>query len=98
MRSRSRPDARAARKQEPFEAIYRRHYPELLRFATARVDPDSARDLVAEVLLVAWRRFDDVPDPARPWLYGVARGVLANHIRSGHRRDVLQQRLAYELQ
>lgn len=46
-------------------------------------DPAStADDLTAEVFLVAWRRRDDVPSGAElPWLYAVARRVLANHRR-----------------
>ena len=34
---------------------------------------------------------------ARPWLYGVARKVLANRRRSEHRRDRLAERLAVEV-
>jgi RNA polymerase sigma-70 factor (ECF subfamily) len=36
-----------------------------------------APDVVAETFLVAWRRLDDVPADPLPWLYGVARRVLA---------------------
>lgn len=37
--------------------------------------------------MVAWRRVDEVPKGAeRPWLYGIARKVLANQRRSGERR------------
>lgn len=40
--------------------------------------------MVAETFLVAWRRLDELPDEAKPWLLGVARRVLAT---SGGPRD-----------
>ena len=46
-------------------------------------DPASTADeLTADVLVVAWRRRADVPAGAElPWLYAVARRVLANYRR-----------------
>lgn len=42
----------------------------------------TADDLTADVLVVAWRRRDDIPaDAELAWLYAVARRVLANHRR-----------------
>lgn len=42
----------------------------------------TADDLTADVLVVAWRRRDDIPGDAElPWLYAVARRVLANYRR-----------------
>jgi hypothetical protein len=40
---------------------------------------------------IAWHRADDMPpgDEARVWLYGVARRVLANHLR-GERRHLIK--------
>jgi hypothetical protein len=43
---------------------------------------------------MAWRRLDDVPGDALPWLYGVARRVLANQRRSADRGAALERRLA----
>ena len=43
---------------------------------------------------MAWRRLDELPDPVLPWLYGVARRVLANEYRSQSRQDRLHERLA----
>ena len=55
----------------------------LYRRLTGSLDPaSSADDLTAEVFLVAWRRRADIPaDAELPWLYAVARRVLANHRR-----------------
>lgn len=73
---------------ERFNALYRAHATAVLRYACRRTDPDTARDVVAETFLVAWRKLAAVPvDPAQaePWLYGVARRVLANVDRSAQR-------------
>ncbi len=82
-----------------FEALYRACYQDLLGYALRRVDrPESAADVVADTFLVAWRRIDEIPDEqARPWLFGVARNVLANHQRADRRRADLGARLRQEL-
>lgn len=80
-----------------FEALYAAEGRRVLAYALRRTSqPADAADVLAEVFLVAWRRLDDVPpgDEARLWLYGVARGVMANHRRSLRRRERLGQRLA----
>ena len=43
--------------------------------------------------MVAWRRLDDVPEDALPWLLGCARRVIANQRRTTRRRDALVERL-----
>jgi RNA polymerase sigma-70 factor (ECF subfamily) len=55
----------------------------LYRRLAGSADPAStADDLTADVLVVAWRRRHDVPEGAElPWLYAVARRVLANYRR-----------------
>jgi RNA polymerase sigma factor (sigma-70 family) len=85
---------------ECFEALFRAHARPLLGYALRRVDrPEDAADVVAETMLVAWRRLDEVPagGDARPWLFGVARRVLANSQRGLRRRDRLGERLHTEL-
>lgn len=57
-------------------AIYRY----LRRRLVGAADPHAdAEELSVEVFVVAWRQ--DRPDADLPWLYGVARRVLANHRR-----------------
>lgn len=74
-----------------FEVLAREELIEpLRRFLLRRTDEATADDVLAETLLVCWRRFDELPDPALPWAYGVARNCLANARRSGRR----QQRVA----
>jgi RNA polymerase sigma factor (sigma-70 family) len=77
-----------------FEELFRRNYPAVRGYALRRTSPDAAQDAVAETFLVAWRRLDDVPEDALPWLFGVARRVLANQRRASGRGAALQQRLA----
>jgi RNA polymerase sigma-70 factor (ECF subfamily) len=83
-----------------FEVLYRAQARALLAYALRRVDrAEEAADVVAETMLVAWRRLDEVPPgvEARPWLFGVARRVLANSRRSSRRRDRLGDRLRREV-
>ena len=44
--------------------------------------------------MVAWRRWDDVPDPPLPWLIGTARNLLSEDRRSLARGQRLNDRLA----
>jgi RNA polymerase sigma-70 factor (ECF subfamily) len=56
------------------------------RYAWRR-DPEIADDVAAETFVVAWRRLDEVPEDARPWLIGVARNVRLNIRRSQRRQE-----------
>lgn len=82
-----------------FNALYLAHSGAVLRYASRRTDPNSARDVVAETFLIAWRKLDDVPasaGQAEPWLYAVARRVLANAERSNRRAQRVAARLWQE--
>ena len=80
--------------EQRFEALWAAHSAAVLRYAARRVPPAEADDVVAETFVVAWRRIGSMPDPALPWLLGVARGVAANTTRSANRRNALHTRLA----
>jgi RNA polymerase sigma-70 factor (ECF subfamily) len=82
-----------------FEELFTCHHDDVLRYFVRRLDIRAdAADLVAETLLVAWRRLDEVPDTQiLPWLYGVARRVLSNHRRGETRRHGLADRLRDDL-
>jgi RNA polymerase sigma factor (sigma-70 family) len=74
-----------------FEATY----DPVLAYARRRSPTaDLAEEVVSETFTTAWRRFDDVPEDALPWLYGVARRVFANQARSHRRRLSLFGKLA----
>lgn len=50
----------------------------------------DAEDVAAETFAICWRRLDIVPQAnPLPWLYGVARRVLANQRRASGRRERL---------
>lgn len=79
-----------------FDALFERTHRDVLAYALRRTrEPADAEDVAAETYAIAWRRFADVPDGdlALPWLYGVARRVLANQRRGADRRGGLIARL-----
>ena len=79
-----------------FKDVSEAHYRAVTAYARRRTsDPVDAQDVVSETFTVAWRRLAEVPDgdAALPWLYGVARRVLANQRRGNRRRDDLSIRL-----
>jgi RNA polymerase sigma factor (sigma-70 family) len=84
----------AARGDQWFVALYEACYDDVLRYARRRVGEETARDIAAETFLVAWRRIETVPSPALPWLYGVARRLVANESRRQRRQDRVTARTA----
>lgn len=80
-----------------FEAAFAEVYEPLQAYTRRRIDAAAADDVVAEALLVLWRRLDEVPpDLVLPWCYGVARRCVANQRRADHRRAALVDRLTTE--
>jgi RNA polymerase sigma-70 factor (ECF subfamily) len=78
-----------------FEHVAAQVYEPVQRYLRRRTDAATADDVLGDVLLVAWRRLDDVPTEAPlAWMYGVARRCLANSVRSAERQDRLVRRLA----
>lgn len=81
---------------ERFRTVYDAAYPDLLRFVQRRIDPHRAEDVVADAMLVAWRRSAELPldlGDARAWLFGIARNLLLNDARSDRRREALAVRV-----
>ena len=75
----------------------------MLAYARRRVDDETAQDVVAEALLVLWRRRHElsrsgVPERERAdevaWAIGITRGCLANAQRFARRHRSLVGRLA----
>jgi RNA polymerase sigma-70 factor, ECF subfamily len=84
-------------RRQRFEAVYRELYAPICGYALRRVrEPEDAAEVIAETFATLWRRFDRCPqgDELRPWLFGVARRVLANQRRGERRRSALSERLA----
>ena len=84
-------------RRERFEAVADLVWDPVRRYVVRRVGPDAAQDLHADVLLVLWRRLDDLPEGFElPWAYKVAQGCLANHQRGEQRHLRLVTRLRHE--
>ncbi|MGW2045261.1 RNA polymerase sigma factor [Streptomyces sp. NPDC001858] len=93
------------RQRARFEGLARVVVEPLHRYLLRRTSADMVDDVLAEAMLVLWRRIDDVPglgpaprslpdpDDVLPWCYGVARGCLANARRADGRRLRLVERL-----
>jgi RNA polymerase sigma-70 factor, ECF subfamily len=47
----------------------------------------------ADTFQAVWRRLEAVPDDALPWLIGVARRTLADHLRAQRQSRALPERL-----
>jgi RNA polymerase sigma-70 factor (ECF subfamily) len=76
-----------------FTMLYREHHARVRDFAYRRVGADLAEDIVADTFLVTWRRINDVPDAAIPWLYRVALYEIANLRRRQAKALALQAAL-----
>jgi RNA polymerase sigma-70 factor (ECF subfamily) len=76
-----------------FELLYAKHGPAVKAYVLRRAGASSADDVVAEVFVVCWRRFEEVPVDPLPWLLGVARRVLSTQRRGERRRGALHERL-----
>ncbi|MDX1965245.1 MAG: RNA polymerase sigma factor [Pirellulales bacterium] len=72
-----------------FASLIQRHQQAVYAFLRARLlEPADAEDLTQEVFLrcyTARAKFDS-PHMVRPWLYGIARNLLREHIRRYQRR------------
>lgn len=79
---------------EAFTACWHRDAPRVVAYATRHTNATEAADVVAETFMVAWRRWEDVPDPAIGWLIRTAAGVIRNKNRSARRHQSLVARVA----
>jgi RNA polymerase sigma-70 factor (ECF subfamily) len=80
--------------REWLEAMWKDHAGKVYAYAARRVGRDAADDVVADTFVVAWRNRVSRPSHELPWLYGVARRVIADRRRSGERLAHLVDRLA----
>jgi RNA polymerase sigma-70 factor (ECF subfamily) len=75
--------------------VYREHHQAIRSYCFRRLAPSDANDATAEVFLLAWKKLDDVPvgPGTLPYLYTMARNVVANARRANARRGQLNGRL-----
>lgn len=85
-------DARAA--EQRFRALVAEVADPVRRYLWRRTDAATADDVLAETLVVLWRRIEDRPREPVPWAIGVARMQLANARRAAARRERLVARIA----
>ncbi|MGA8249021.1 MAG: sigma-70 family RNA polymerase sigma factor, partial [Nocardioides sp.] len=81
-------------RRDRFERVVRELLDPLRRFLARRTDPATADDVLADTLLVCWRRYDDLPEQPLPFAYGVARNCLANAERAARRQGRVAGRIA----
>ena len=90
---------RSQRRPEEFAVLFDRHAPHIHRYLARRLGGQHADDLVAETFLTAFRRRDTFQvehRDARPWLYGIATNLVAQHRRDEFRALRLQQAVPLE--
>lgn len=86
-----------------FRILYDRHAPKVNAFLTRRThDPAAALDLTAETFAQAWlsrdRYVDHDEGTAAPWLFGIARHVLASSVRRHGLERTARDRLRLTLE
>ncbi|MEV8562235.1 sigma-70 family RNA polymerase sigma factor [Streptomyces sp. NPDC051917] len=75
---------------EEFRALYTAHYAAVLRYAWRRAGAEAAPDIAGEVFTAVWQRLDQVPrSHPLPWLYAIARNVVATYHRASERAEQL---------
>jgi len=81
--------AASLRQPERFGHIYDLHFPGIYGYIASRLGPDEADDLTADTFIEAFRRrasFDPARGSVRPWLFGIATRLVAQHRRAEARR------------
>ena len=77
------------RYQRDFDALFRAHYPEIVRYLAARLGSrDAADDVAGDVFVAAYRRAGALQWRGKPmlaWLYRVASNMAADHVKRASR-------------
>ncbi len=83
---------------DAFEQVVRSSQGELQRFFSATAQRADAPDLTQETFVRAWKSLASFEgrSSGRSWLFGVARNVLADHVRRTSRRRSLRSFLSLD--
>lgn len=77
------------RYQRDFDALFRAHYPEIVRYLAARLGSrDAAADVAGDVFVEAYKRAPLLRWRGKPmlaWLYRVASNMAADYVRKAAR-------------
>ena len=79
-----------------FAVLFGDAFDDVLRFCARRVAPEQAEDVAAEVMTIAWRRFEEMPNgrgDQRAWLFTTARNLMLRQARDESRRRTLAVRI-----
>ena len=69
-------------RRDAFESLFSTHAKAVHRYAQRRCAVSDVEDVVADVFVVAWRKFDEIPQGfEQAWLFRTAWNVLANRHR-----------------
>jgi RNA polymerase sigma-70 factor (ECF subfamily) len=79
-----------------FRRLFDEHFAEVRSYCLRRLSVADANDAVSEVFFVAWRKRDEAPADAKPWLFAIARNVARNNARSTVRANRLWSRVRAE--
>jgi RNA polymerase sigma-70 factor, ECF subfamily len=86
------PEARFRREQHDFDALFRAHHAEIVRYLAARLGSrEDAADVASDVFVEAWRRAPSLRWRGRPmlaWLYRVAANMAADRMSARRREPV----------
>jgi RNA polymerase sigma-70 factor, ECF subfamily len=85
-------EARFRREQLDFDALFRTHHAEIVRYLAARLGSrEEAADVASEVFIEAWRRVPGLRWRGRPvlaWLYRVAANMAADRMSARSREPI----------
>lgn len=71
-----------AARERAFTTLFETHATAVHRYAARRAAAADVEDIVADVFVIAWRKFEQIPvDFELPWLFRTAWNVLANRQR-----------------
>jgi DNA-directed RNA polymerase specialized sigma24 family protein len=75
-----------------FTRLYETYYRNVFGYVVLRVAPHAAEDVTGEVFTIAWRKIDEIPERALPWLLGVARNLARqSHGAVGQARGLVDR-------
>ncbi|MEU4324279.1 RNA polymerase sigma factor [Nonomuraea dietziae] len=79
--------------RERFTTMYDECRQRVWAYVVARAGRQVADEVVSETFAIAWRKLDQVPGNALPYLLGIARNVLRDSVREEARREGLAREL-----
>lgn len=85
-------DHHRADREAAFVAIFDAYYPKVLAYTSRRLGRDAGAEAAADAFIGAWLRFGELEGDPLIWLYGLARGAVANHRRRIQRAHRLNDR------